>query len=496
LELTSPGKPTTLSSRIIKTEPVAWESLSFIQHDEFKELPPEAHAKLKASILANQFTQPFYVWQSLQTDELFCLDGKHRFKILHELLLEGHDIPEMLPATFVACNTKKEAASLVLTYSSIYAKITQQGLFDFLQMHELDYVAIKETVDLPEFSTDRYEQKFDLFHLRDSQNADYDGDIEIVEETQIKIGDFFQLGEHMIICGSFLERVILEMLMADVMLRILITDPPYNIPATVFTKKHDNFDMAAGEMDHEEFVVFLMAIMNSAITYSVPGAVHYIFMDWRHSWHMTEAARRAYGSPIPKQVCVWAKDVFANGSFYRSQQELCFVFNDARSKALWNNDMLDHGGFYKDDDELVFIFKNPDGAKHLSHLELKDRTRSNVWKYPTAVHVKGPEFFDLKDHPTPKPVAMIADAILDTTNTGDIVADWFLGSGTTVIACEKTNRKCRGSEIKPQFVHTIIRRYITYCEKNNKQITFKHLNGSLTLKDFTHGKTIGRGKNN
>jgi DNA modification methylase len=241
-------------------------------------------------------------------------------------------------------------------------------------------------------------------------------------------------------------------------------------------------------MSDEDFSEFLLNIMHRAIQFTVPGSIHYIFMDWRHSWHMTSAAMKAYGSPVPKQMCVWHKDIMANGSFYRAQQELCFVFQNGTAKSLWHNDLVDNGGFYKNDDELCFIFKNGDGSPHLSHLELKDRIRTNVWKYPSANSLKNPDRNELKNHPTPKPVAMIADAILDTTNPQDIVVDFFLGSGTTIIAADKTDRRGFGCDLEPQYIQSIIKRYVLYCEKNHKAIDFKHLNGTLTLNDFTNEK--------
>lgn len=497
MEITSPAQPQTLRSRIIFTDLVAWRDLQFIQQDDFKELPKEARAKLRESILANEFTQPFYVWLDCDSGINYCLDGKHRTLILEELIADGYNIPLELPATFIDCKDKKEAAALVLTYSSIYAKITQQGLFDFLEMYELNFQEMMTGLDLPGFSSERFEQKFDLFHLKNSEADDCEVILPPVDEIIIKTGDLVQLGNHRVICGSFQDPAVQNSLMQNTRARILITDPPYNIPASVYSHQgHKDFAMAAGEMGDEEFVKFLQGIMHAAVAHTLPGAIHYIFMDWRHNWHITEAGRRVYGSPVPKQMCVWVKDLFANGSFYRAQQELCFIFSDEQAKALWNRDMLDQGGFYKTDDELVFVFKNPDGAKHLSHLELKDRTRSNIWKYPSAVRVKGAEYYDVKDHPTPKPVAMISDAILDTTNAGDIVIDWFLGSGTTIIAAEKTDRICYGAEIEPGFVQAIIVRYISYCEKTGREIIFKHLTGSLTLKDFTHAKSNGSGKNN
>ena len=309
------------------------------------------------------------------------------------------------------------------------------------------------------------------------------------EELILKPGDLFELNGHRLICRSFSDNDTINLLMAGEKARILNCDPPYNLPANFFTnkdeKRHKDFAMGAGEMSDEEFVRFLQSIMETAQAHTLPGAIHYIFMDWRHVWHMTEAARKVYGSAIPKQMCVWNKDMMANGSFYRAKHEICFVFESQQAKALWNNDMLDNGGFYKDNDELIFIFKNGD-AKHLSHLELKNRIRSNVWNYPSATSTANPDKFELKNHPTPKPVQMIADSILDTTNENDIVIDFFLGSGTCLIACEQTNRRCYATEIEPKYVQGDIKRYINYCTKRDININFRHLNGDLNLTAFTH----------
>lgn len=153
---------TSLKSRVIKTELINWKSLQFIQQDNFKDIPAEAKAKLKASILKNEFTQPFYVWESGTGKKriLYCLDGKHRYNLLYELINEGHDVPDTLPGTFIFCKTKKEAAELVLIYSSIYAKISQEGLFDFIELYDLNLEDLKITVDIPEFDMLNFESMF------------------------------------------------------------------------------------------------------------------------------------------------------------------------------------------------------------------------------------------------------------------------------------------------------------------------------------------------
>lgn len=146
-----------LVSRVVKTELVYWKQLTFLQSDSFKELTPEIREKLKKSILADNFAQPFYVWQDEEKGVIYCLDGKHRSLVLEELLSEGFTIPELLPATFINCKDKKEAAKLVLMYSSIYAKTTHQGLFDFIESYELMLPELKESINLPEFDFSLFE---------------------------------------------------------------------------------------------------------------------------------------------------------------------------------------------------------------------------------------------------------------------------------------------------------------------------------------------------
>lgn len=474
---------TALASRVIKTELVKWRELQFIQQDEFKNFTPEAKERLKNSIVENRFTQPFYVWQDKSDSVIYCLDGRHRSIVLEEM--EG--VPDLLPATFIDCADKKEAAKLVLIYSSIYARISQQGLFDFIQMYEIEYDSVKAQMDIPELSLDRFEQKFNYFDVEGAEEPF----VEVEEnEVIVKEGDLFEINGHRVLCGSFTDKELVKGLMGGKKARILNCDPPYNLPANFFTnkeeKRHKDFAMGHGEMTDEEFVVFLQSIMQAGVDNTVRGSIHYIFMDFRHVWHMTEAGRRVYGSAIPKQMCVWNKDMMANGSFYRAKHELCFVFTNPQAQALWNKDLIDHGGGYKDNNELVFIFKSGgDDIKHLSHLELKDRIRTNVWNYPSATSLANPDRYELQNHPTPKPVVMIADSILDTTNERDIVIDWFLGSGTCLIACEQTNRLCYATEIEPAYVHGDIKRYINHCKKKGIEVKFTHVNGSLTLKDFT-----------
>ncbi len=153
-------------------------------------------------------------------------------------------------------------------------------------------------------------------------------------------------------------------------------------------------------------------------------------MDWRHLAEIIAAGRDAYSKL--ENVCVWVKSGAGMGSFYRSQHEFVFVFKSGKGPHR-NNVALGRFG----------------------------RNRTNVWQYPGANSFgrAGDEGSLLAMHPTVKPVALVGDALLDASARRDIVVDPFLGSGTTIIAAEKTGRRCYGLELDPQYVDVVVRRW-------------------------------------
>lgn len=138
----------TIKSRVIKTSDIHWKELNFIQNEDFKEWVDNGDDKLCKSIIKYQFADPFKVWEN--KGKIYCLDGRHRFLDLQNVEKQGYKVPEKLPATFLDCQNKKEAAELVLVFSSRYAKITNQGLFDFTQKYDINLPEL-ETINLPDF---------------------------------------------------------------------------------------------------------------------------------------------------------------------------------------------------------------------------------------------------------------------------------------------------------------------------------------------------------
>lgn len=449
-------------SRVLKTEHIAWQDAKWLQNENLKAISEDGLQKLKNSIVSNDFVMPFNVWQD-EDEIIWILDGHHREKALRSLVAEGITVPAMLPATFIEAESKQEAAKLVLIYSSIYAKITNEGLSDFLEMFEIPLEEFSDEIDLPEFSMPRFEQ---LLEAEDSLGSEDDADEEeevltsadAFTEIVIKEGDIFKLNDHLLYCGNGMQVQVWPELLKHLSedgkkARMVLTDPPYNVKANhignLGSVKHADFVEAAGEMSDEEFADYLYRLMEVSKAVTVDGALHYIFMDFRHAWHMTEASRRAYGSVEPKQLCVWNKDVGGMGSFYRSKHEFCFIFKNGKEK-------------------------------HKSNVNLGDRVRYNVWEYPAGNSMKNPDKAELKSHPTPKNVQMCKDAILDVTDRQDVVIDFYLGSGTTLIAADQANRVCAGSEILPEYCQHIIYRYIQHCKKVGQAVEIEHINGDIT----------------
>ncbi|MGH1399213.1 MAG: site-specific DNA-methyltransferase [Alphaproteobacteria bacterium] len=251
------------------------------------------------------------------------------------------------------------------------------------------------------------------------------------EPTVTKLGDIWIMGKHRLICANSLEEQSYKELLLTETAHMIFTDPPYNVSVNghICGKgkiKHDEFAMASGEMSEEEFIKFLITFIALVIQHSRDGSLHYICMDWRHIFELLSAGRAHYTDL--KNICVWNKDNGGMGSFYRSKHELVAVFKHGSKPHLNTVELGKHG-----------------------------RYRTNVWDYRGVNGFAGQS--DLEMHPTVKPVAMIVDAIKDCTRRNHIVLDPFAGSGSTLIACEKSGRQARCIELEPKYCDVIVRRW-------------------------------------
>lgn len=246
-------------------------------------------------------------------------------------------------------------------------------------------------------------------------------------------GDCWRIGDHFLLCGDALKPESYEKLLGGKRAQMVFTDPPYNVRIAgnvsgLGKARHREFAMASGEMTKREFTNFLRRALAHLVDFSIDGSIHFICMDWRHIRELTDAAEDAYKEL--KNICVWSKSNAGMGSLYRSAHEFIFVYKNGR-------------------------------AKHINNVELGrfGRSRTNVWEYAGMSSFGKDREASLAGHPTPKPLTLVSDAILDCSKRGGIVLDAFAGSGTTLLAAEKTGRRGYGIELDPYFVDLAIKRF-------------------------------------
>jgi DNA modification methylase len=258
--------------------------------------------------------------------------------------------------------------------------------------------------------------------------------VELPDEGTVpvsRLGDLWTVDEHRMIVGDAREASVYERLLRGERARMIITDPPYGCVISNNVSgngrvKHGDFVMGAGEQSLPEFAMTLLRpAFRAMAAHCVPGAIAFVFMDWRGAPHMLDAAQGVFHEV--KNLIVWAKTNAGMGAFYRSAHELCYAF------------------------------KVSPGA-HVSNIALGRRNRSNVWQYPGANTFRAGRMEDLADHPTVKNRQMIAEAILDVSRRGDIVLDPFAGSGTTGVSAHMTGRRACLVELDPLYADVILRR--------------------------------------
>ena len=268
-----------------------------------------------------------------------------------------------------------------------------------------------------------------------------------------RLGDVWLFkGGRRLICGDALDVKTFNILIAEERARLVIGDLPYNVKIRGHVSSRKNareFAMASGEMTDAEFTGFLRAVFMNLAAHCIDGALNLHFMDWRKIGPMMAAGNEVYSEL--KNLCVWSKSSAGMGSLWRSQHEPCFAWKVGTAPHINNVALGRHG-----------------------------RNRSNVWEYPSGSSGHRGTDRDAEAHPTPKCVAMIADAILDVTERNDIVLDPTAGSGTTLVAAHRTRRRGYGIEIDPAYVDLAVRR----MEKITKAPA--HLAGTdLTFEDVS-----------
>lgn len=272
--------------------------------------------------------------------------------------------------------------------------------------------------------------------LGDARSESPDPADDIPEPTSTPVsapGDLWLLGKHRLLCGSSLEESSWARLMGSETAAMSFVDPPYNVSVTkhvcgLGSVQHEEFAMASGEMSEAQFVEFLRTFLERTAACLKEGAIIHACMDWRHLFELLSAARAVDLSLL--NLCVWNKSNGGMGSLYRSKHELVLVLKKGT-------------------------------APHTNCIELgrHGRYRSNVWDFAGINSFGSNRMAGLESHPTVKPVALVAEAIRDVSRHGEIVVDAFVGSGTTILAAERTGRIGYGIEIEPKYVDVTVSRW-------------------------------------
>jgi DNA modification methylase len=265
---------------------------------------------------------------------------------------------------------------------------------------------------------------------------------EVSGQPVTRLGDLWLLGRHHLLCGDTCSAADMDQLMAGARADLVFTDPPYNVAIDgnvcgLGSVKHREFAFASGEMSKGQFTTFLTETLGNIGRVMRDGAIAFVCMDWRHMGEVIAAGETAFTEL--KNLVVWNKTNGGMGAFYRSKHELIFVFKQGT-------------------------------AEHTNSFGLggSGRYRTNVWDYAGISSIGSSRSEELAMHPTVKPVSLIADAIRDCSRRGEVVLDGFGGSGSTLIAAEKTGRVARLIEYDPLYCDTIVRRWEKFTGKRAK----------------------------
>lgn len=377
--------------------------------DELKDLTDKNYAKLKNTIEKRGFSVPVYVWEN-DKGILHLLDGHQRQRVL---TTEGWNDP--IPYLKVPAKDLQEAMARLLEITSQYGTITQEGIDAFIAKYELPEAEVYESTS---------------FDGLGSYGSD-DNQVEVEEDEAPEIdeggaalsvlGTVYQLGRHRVMCGSATSEDDINTLLGEQKIDLYLTDPPYNVDYTGKTK--DALKIENDSMDDGEFLAFLADANRRADEHMKNGAAFYIFHADSEGYNFRAAVKEA--GWMLKQCLIWVKQTMVMG----------------RQDYQWKHEPILYG------------WKS--GA---SHSWYSDRKQTTVLNFDRPSRNE--------EHPTMKPLNILAYLIQNSTKAGDLVFDSFLGSGSTLIAAEQTDRTCYGTELDPKYVDVIRKRYAKFTNNN------------------------------
>ena len=357
------------------------------------------YEKIKNSILEFGYVEPIIV-----NYDMTVIGGHQRLTVLKDL---GYTEVQCVE---VHIEDENKVKALNIALNKITGAWNEQLLADLI----VDLQTANFNTDFTGFEAPEIEQLFSKVHNKEIKEDDFDVEAELQKPTMSQAGDVWLLGRHRLVCGDSTLPDTYTVLMEGKRANLVLTDPPYNVDVeeTAGKIKNDN-------MSDEDFYKFLFAMFVNVEQNMERDASIYVFhadskgLTFRQAFH--DAGFYLSG------CCIWKKNALVLGrSPYQWQHEPC-------------------------------LFGWKVGGKHQWY---SDRKQTTIWEYDRPK--------SSKEHPTMKPVALMAYPIQNSCMSNCIVLDPFLGSGSTLIACEETGRICYGIELDEKFADVIVRRYIEY----------------------------------
>lgn len=416
-----------IEDKVIKTEKISWKNFEFLQKATFKDINKDQFQKLKTSIIKNDFIETFKVWQNGKA--IYCLDGFHRCKALESLEQDGYTVPQQMSATFVQCKNKEDAAKKVLIYSSQYASVTDEGLYEFSHDYNINFDDIKLEIDIPKLDLDKYEAGY-------VHDGEYNEEEDIVpeppKEPVAKLGDLYLLGgRHRLLCGDATNSEDVARLMDGKKADMVFTSPPYNLGVSArlsgnsaISIKGNVYEGYNDTQSENDWLDLMIRFTEVALSFS-----QYVFVNVQ-----TLAGNR---TALPRY---WSKfaEYYSDLAIWDKQHA-----PPAAAERVMNSRF-----------EMIFIFTKDNPNRAIRTAPKFRGTLDNVYTAPPQRNNEASEV-----HGATFPVHLPLHFISHFTHKDDSILDMFGGSGTTLIACEQTNRICYMMEIEPMYTDVIIERY-------------------------------------
>ena len=391
---------------------------SFIElQEDFKIPDADKLSKLQMLIITRGFKYSFKVWKD-PDGKLWIIDAHQRRKALLGLRSYGFTIPE-IPYEEIQASNKREAVEEIAAYNSEFAqKNPDTILFTKYNIDGDDIAKFNLGYEVKQMDFSIGGEK--LFPAEIDKSEIQEDVIDVASqddntENFVQPEDIFQLGNNRLMCGDCRANKDVAALMNGRTADMILTDPPYNV--NYEGGGEDKLTIQNDSMENDLFFRFLRSVFNIMFAIVKPGGSFYVFHADSEGENFRRAIKEA-GFKIA-QCCIWVKDSLVMGrQDYQWQHEPCLYGWKLGAAHFWN----------------------------------ADRKQTTVWNFdkPKANRI----------HPTMKPIALMAYPITNSTKNGDIVVDLFSGSGSTIMACQQTDRIGYGMEIDPKYVAATVRRFM------------------------------------